>query len=127
MTEDEMVGCHCQLNGHEFEQTLRDSEGPGSLACYSAQGHKESYTTGQLNNSKKLDLSRRKGRVCKEETEQRWEATTVHNWSFYKREGWKLPHQSEFYGGGGWRGGALQNGNTVTGITVFLQIHMLTS
>ena len=26
MTEDEMVGWHHQLNGHEFEQTQRDSE-----------------------------------------------------------------------------------------------------
>ena len=33
MTEDEMVGWHHQLNGHEFEQALGDSEGQGSLAC----------------------------------------------------------------------------------------------
>ena len=31
-TEDKMVGWHHQLNGHEFEQTLGDSEGQGSLA-----------------------------------------------------------------------------------------------
>ena len=31
-TEDEMVGWHHRLNGHEFEQTLGDSEGQGSLA-----------------------------------------------------------------------------------------------
>ena len=31
-TKDEMVGWHHQLNGHEFEQTQRDSEGQGSLA-----------------------------------------------------------------------------------------------
>ena len=30
-----MVGFHQQLNGHEFEQTLGDREGQGSLACYS--------------------------------------------------------------------------------------------
>ena len=30
MTEDEMVGWHRQLNGPEFEQALRDSEGQGS-------------------------------------------------------------------------------------------------
>ena len=35
MTEDEMVGWHHQLNGHEFEQALRDGEGQGSLACCS--------------------------------------------------------------------------------------------
>ena len=35
MTEDEMVGWHHQLSGHEFEQTQGDSEEQGSLACYS--------------------------------------------------------------------------------------------
>ena len=30
MTKDELVGWHHQLNGHEFEQTLGDSEGRGS-------------------------------------------------------------------------------------------------
>ena len=39
-TEDEMVGWHHQLNGHEFEQTLGDSEGEGSLACCSPWGHR---------------------------------------------------------------------------------------
>ena len=33
MTEDEMVGWHHQFDGYEFEQTLRDSEGLGSLVC----------------------------------------------------------------------------------------------
>ena len=45
MTEDEMVGWHPQLNRHEFEQTLGDSEGPGSLVCCSSWGRKESHTT----------------------------------------------------------------------------------
>ena len=40
-----------RLNGHEFEQTVGDSEGQGSLACYSPWGHKESSTTSQLNNN----------------------------------------------------------------------------
>ena len=31
MTDDEMVGWHHRLNGHEFEQTPQDSEGQGSL------------------------------------------------------------------------------------------------
>ena len=39
--EDEMVGWHDQLNGHEFEQTLGDSEEQGSLACCSPWGCKE--------------------------------------------------------------------------------------
>ena len=45
MTEDEMVGLHHRLNGHELEQTLGDGEGLGSLVCCSAWGHKESDTT----------------------------------------------------------------------------------
>ena len=39
MTEDEMVGWHHRLNGHEFRQTPGDSEGQGSLACCSLWGH----------------------------------------------------------------------------------------
>ena len=34
-TGDEMVGWHYRLSGHEFEQTLKDSEGQGSLASCS--------------------------------------------------------------------------------------------
>ena len=41
MTEDEMVGWHHQLNGHEFEQTLGDNRGQRSLVCCSPWGHKE--------------------------------------------------------------------------------------
>ena len=40
-TEDEMVGWHHGLNGHEFEKTLEDSEGQGSLVCCSPWGHEE--------------------------------------------------------------------------------------
>ena len=40
-TEDEMVGWHHRLNGHEFEQMPGDSEGQGSLACYSSWGLKK--------------------------------------------------------------------------------------
>ena len=50
MTEDEMVGWPHGLNGHEFEQTLGDGEGQGSLACYGPWGCKESDMTEQLNN-----------------------------------------------------------------------------
>ena len=49
MTEDEMVGWHHRLNGHEFEQTPGDSEGQESLACCSPWGRKESYTIEWLN------------------------------------------------------------------------------
>ena len=45
MAEDEMVGWHDQLNGHEFKQTSRVGVGQGSVACCSPWGHKESDTT----------------------------------------------------------------------------------
>ena len=54
MTEDEMVGWHHRLNGHEFEQALGDGEGQRSLACYSPRGRKELDVTQRLNNNKKI-------------------------------------------------------------------------
>ena len=33
MTEDEMIGWHHQLDGHEFKQALGVSDGQGTLAC----------------------------------------------------------------------------------------------
>ena len=45
MTENEMVGWHHWLNGHEFEQTLGDGEGQESLVPCSPGDHKESDTT----------------------------------------------------------------------------------
>ena len=49
MTEDELVGWHYQLNGHEFEQSPGDGEGQGGLACCCPWGHKELDTTEQPN------------------------------------------------------------------------------
>ena len=39
--EDEMVGWHHRLNGHEFDQTPGDREGQGSLVYCSPRVHKE--------------------------------------------------------------------------------------
>ena len=47
--QDEMLGSHHQLNGHEFEQTLGNGEEQGSLACCSPWGFKESDMTERLN------------------------------------------------------------------------------
>ena len=45
-TEDEMVGCHHRLNGHEFKQALGVGEGQNPiLACCSLWDHRESDTT----------------------------------------------------------------------------------
>ena len=48
MTEDEMVGWHPQLNGHEFEQAPGVGDGQGGLMCCSPWGHKELATTERL-------------------------------------------------------------------------------
>ena len=48
-TEDEMIGWHHRLSGHEFEQTLGVGDGQGSLVCCSPWNHKELDMTEQLN------------------------------------------------------------------------------
>ena len=48
-TEDEMVGWHHWLDGHELEQDLGVGDGQGSLACYSPWGCKEMDMTERLN------------------------------------------------------------------------------
>ena len=59
MTENEMVGWHHGLNGHEFGQAPGDGEGQESLACCSPWGHKQSDMTEPLNNT------REKAAYCK--------------------------------------------------------------
>ena len=49
MKEDEMVGWHHRLNGHEFAQTLGVGDGQGSMLCCSPWGRKESDTTERPN------------------------------------------------------------------------------
>ena len=49
MTEEEMVGWHHQLNGHEFEQAPGVGDGQENLTCCSPWGCKETETTEQLN------------------------------------------------------------------------------
>ena len=51
MTEDEMIGWHHQLNGHEFEQAPGDGDGQGSLMCCSLWGRKELDMTEQQQKS----------------------------------------------------------------------------
>ena len=48
MTEDEMVGWHHRLNGHESGCTPGVGDGQGGLACCSPWGHKESDMTERL-------------------------------------------------------------------------------
>ena len=45
VTQDDMVGGHHQLSGHEFEQNPGDNEGTGKPACCSPGDREESDTT----------------------------------------------------------------------------------
>ena len=45
MTEEETVGWHYRLEGHEFEQASGVGDGQGSLVCCGPQGHKEQDMT----------------------------------------------------------------------------------
>jgi len=56
MTEDEMVGWHHWLNGHEFEQTPGVGDGQGGLACWGPWGCKESDTTEWLHWTKQINI-----------------------------------------------------------------------
>ena len=49
MTEDEMVGWHHRLDGHEFEQAPGVGAGQGRLVCCSPWGHIESNRSERLN------------------------------------------------------------------------------
>ena len=62
-TEDEMVGWHHQLNGHEFEQAPGVGDGQGSLACCSPWGCKEWDMTEQLNNKKEEKGSQKVAKI----------------------------------------------------------------
>ena len=60
------LGYHHRLNGHEFEQTLGDSEGQGRLVCCSLWGHRvghdlttEHTALSLTNNNNKIGLLRR--------------------------------------------------------------------
>ena len=48
-TEEEMIGWHHWLDGHEFEQVLGVGDRQGDLACCSPWSHKESDTSEQIN------------------------------------------------------------------------------
>ena len=69
VTEDEMVGWHHWLNGHEFEQAPGDGEGQESLVCYSPCGQKESDMTQWLKKTTRSKTSDSNVRKLKEPLE----------------------------------------------------------
>ena len=71
MTDNEMVGWHHLLNGHQYEQTPGNGERQGSLACCSPCGRKESDVTEQLN--KKQQHGKINTMICK--IDSQWKFT----------------------------------------------------
>ena len=57
-TEDETVGWHHRLNGHEFEKTAGVADGQGSLACFSPWGHRESTCLSNWTKSGETEVQR---------------------------------------------------------------------
>ena len=70
--EDEMVGWHHWVNGHEFEQAPEDSEGQGSLMCCSSWGRKKIGHNLQTNNNKNNLASDGKKRISETEPSSYW-------------------------------------------------------
>ena len=66
-TEDELIGWHHRLNGHEFKQTPGDSKGQGNLACCSPWDPKESDMTERLNKNKALWMYNIVAKRCSQE------------------------------------------------------------
>ena len=76
-TEDEMVGWHHRLDGHELEFTLAAGDGQESLACCSPWDHKESDLTEWLNETEP---------DCVPETlNTEWAAIPFSKWSCWPR------------------------------------------
>ena len=103
MMEDELVGWHHWLDGHEFEQALGFGEEEGSLACCSSWSHKELDMTELLNwTSRKLTLNTHWKNWC-------WTSNTLAFWceklTHWKRFCWaeRLKAKEE-RGNRGWDG-----------------------
>ena len=72
-----MIRQHHRLNKHEFEQTLGDGEGQGSLASCSLWGNKESDMIQQLNNNNIREICKetKKGNSLFTFTTKEWDMT----------------------------------------------------
>ena len=82
-TEDEMVEWHHRLSWHRFEPTPGESEGQGSLICYSLWSRKESDATEQ------------QGFTQNPHTETDWRASEIW-WPTGSALDWGLPEMQNF-------------------------------
>ena len=107
MTEDEMVGWHHQLNGHEFEEAPGVGDGQGSLACCS---RKALDMTQQLNNKQQQSKEEENGVKQAERYKHKgseWEHKNLEN---YKQLHALLTPCSKFQNGGNERQCSLMRG-----------------
>ena len=79
--EDEMVGWHHWLNGHEFEWTPGVGDGQGGLVCCGSWGHKELDTTERLN---WIETNKNIKRNEKGSLTSVWEAILCRIWKEYE-------------------------------------------
>ena len=86
MTEDEMVGWHHWLDGHEFEQALGVGDGQGGLVCCSLWGCKELDTTEQLNWTEKVNLRSWWRRLLMLLRINPWLRFTNASWDFHEKK-----------------------------------------
>ena len=86
MTEDEMVGWHHWLDGHEFEQALGVGDGQGGLVCCSPWGRKELDTTEQLNWTEKVNLRSWWRRLLMLLRINPWLRFTNASWDFHEKK-----------------------------------------
>ena len=81
-----MVGWNHWLNGQEFEQTLGDGDGQGSLVCYSPWGHKESDMTEQMNKIQNPADDCQTGRLSEDSTENSFHPRGMKDEFRYKKD-----------------------------------------
>ena len=91
VTEDEMVGWHHWLNGHEIEQTPGDGKGQGSLACCSPWACKDLGMTKWLNYFKFLfQLCQLSSQVLKDDAVKVLQSICLQIWKTEQwPQGWK--------------------------------------
>ena len=107
-TKDEMVGWHHRLNGHEFEETLGNSEGHGSLACCSLWGRKELDMTERLNNNERTSESVYRRNISQHNKSHLWQ---THGTTFTNRKWWKAESISS----------KIRNKTKMSTLTTFIQ------
>jgi len=97
--EDEMVGWHHWLDGHEFKQAPGVGDGQGGLVCYSSWGHKELHTAELLNNNNNAYMQYVQ-KSTKDQGTGKTKSTTKNNFLWclqytQSKNAWQLEHKRQ--------------------------------